>query len=148
MDIGPTVRTLGTIVTIVAAVGAGAKYIGEGIWKMATAQTEMISHLRGAETAITGLTKGLATEHDDAGKAAKAALDTAEKAAQANTDLAADLAKGRKENLPRIDALEKLIPPLQSDVADLKKLATENLRVSNDHTKQLNKVLPQPGPGN
>lgn len=104
-NIGPTVRTIGTIVSILAAVGAGAKYIGQSIYTFAKGQTLMIEH-------IDQLREGLVQEHKDAQSAASAAMTAARSASD-------------------------LIPPIQSDIVELKRLAQKNLDVSNSHTQSI-----------
>lgn len=114
-----TIQMIVGVLAICATVGGGAKYIGEEIYSFAKAQTLLIEHVRGAEKAISGLgddqknlKAGLDKEHDDADKASRAAMTAAKAAAD-------------------------LIPPIQSDITELKKLAQTNLDVSNSHTKPI-----------
>lgn len=111
-----TIQIIVGVLAICATVVGGAKYIAEGIYDFAKAQTLLIEHVRGAEKAISGLgddqknlKAGLVQEHEDADKAARAAMTAAKTASDA-------------------------IPPIQSDITELKRLAQQNLAVSNSHT--------------
>jgi hypothetical protein len=153
-NFGATLRMIGAIVTICGTLGVGIKYVGESIWNFAKVQTEMSQHIRGVEKAVSGLgddqknlKTGLAQEHNDAAKAASDAAEAARVAAQAAASTAHDLEEGRKINLPRIDRLEQVIPPIQNDLAgikqhlqDIQELGQKNLDVSNSHTGPLTAV--------